>query len=154
MVRLRHWIFAGAAVPAALVVVPGLVAAVAAGVDGFVTALGVILLSLLLVVPPGALAGLVLGIVVLAVARRLPSPGAPGRGAALLFAVAAIFALSVGAAAVVLRFTASDGIGWRAYVGTSAFFAVIPTVLAAVAWRRWRPVSSSASAPVGDEPAP
>ncbi len=117
--------------------------AVAAGTDGFVTTIGVLLLFTMLVVPPGVLVGLLLGLAVLAVARRLPPRGAPARPRKLALAVAAVFGLSIVASAAVLRFTASDGIGWQAYTATSAVLAVIPTTLASIAWRRWPPLPTA-----------
>ncbi|NUU16532.1 hypothetical protein HP550_04640 [Cellulomonas humilata] len=145
MVRLRDWLVAGAVVPAAMVLLPGIVVIFSMGVDDAVSTMGVILLSMVLLVPPGALLGAILGMIVLVLARRLPAPGHPDRRPALVRASVGTALVSVCACVTLLRFTASDGLAWYELLAYGAAFATIPTALAIIAFRRWRPTPARAA---------
>lgn len=129
-----RWAVAGAAVSAAWMVAFFVPAAVAGGPHGGGTALGTLLFSLLVFVPPGAVAGLLVGIVDL-VLRRWVARGELGSRRPVVAGLALLGALAA-AIVGVLRPTWSrvEDVAYNLAVG--AVVAAVPALIGSRAYRR------------------
>jgi hypothetical protein len=147
MTRVWHWSVLG--VPLLAVWLVGLAwTGDPADRAGF---LGYAVLMYVLGVVPVVLLMTLVGAGVLAVARRLPRPGDPRRGRALVVAVAVAAVVTT----VVGTVLASGGqVAVRLspeVLGWSALAVGLPlTAAAAVAWARWRPAPEPARVPAPD----
>lgn len=132
------WTLAGAAVPAGLLVVPSVPVVLASlGTENLslATTLGMIVLTLVMVVPPGAVGGFVVGLVDL-VLRRYVARGAPrSRRARARVAALGLFVLLTALGLVFLLVTASDLAG---IASNTVFCGLVAAVPAIVAYRLYR----------------
>ncbi|MFC8190250.1 hypothetical protein ACFUMH_01155 [Cellulomonas sp. NPDC057328] len=149
MRSVLRWALAGAAVAAAWLAVFFLPAAVARGPYGGADALGVLLFSLLVLVPPSAVAGLLVGLVDLPL-RRWVARGALGSRRRPVAAALTLFGALAAATMAVLPFTSTDMQDVAYNLGVCAVVAAAPAAVALRTYGRLAVPTPPAPADVPD----
>jgi hypothetical protein len=130
------WTIAGAVVPVGLLLITFVPVAIAMGAETFVSNLGMLTLSIVLLAVPGAVIGALVGLLDRSLAHYISrEPGAPR----LYRATAVMLLVLVAGTLVLLAFTASSGLSVLQYALIGLGLAAIPTL---VAHRRYRVLAS------------
>lgn len=152
-----RWCVVGAALPSALWAVVVVIGTVAEGLDhGFLVglewmndALGSLMIVIVVMGAPGALLGLVVGCVDLALGRRVERNGGSRRAVAI---ASTTMAAALMLASFPLQLLISSGLSVAAWFVTSAVFAAVP---AAITCSRYTRVATRArSATIGPDAGP
>ncbi len=139
------WTVAGAAIPAALLLLTFVPVALATGGDSLVANVGMLFLSLVMIIPPGAIGGALVGFIDFALGQYvMQGDSAASKNARALPAALVLFVLLTGLAMVLLKFTATDMTNVGINLAFSAGFAAIP---GAVVYVRYTRLASSRQAP-------
>lgn len=126
------WTIAGAVVPVGLLLITFVPVAIAMGAETFVSNLGMLMLSIVLLAVPGAVIGALVGLLDRGLANYISrEPGAPR----LYRATVVMLLVLVAGTLVLLAFTASSGLTVLQYALIGLGAAAIPTL---VAHRRYR----------------